>query len=528
MTNTRLPHLVVALAAVGLPVLGAGGESETGFLAPQAAAKLGPEGQAAWALAAKEHKATLVAVAAPGKFTEEKGQNLALNRFAVLWYHQGDGVEQQPPVYDQKTLDALRKFVEEGGGLYLSGAALAMVHWLRIEPINPRLGGPGNDSSPAGLIAVETRHPVFCGLPDGHVPLSDKGYPAFSDFHGAGGPSKGMLLARSPGSSENPLAEYELGKGRIIVMGWRLPHYAHAKNPHRRNLERLTANILAYLAAPKSWEKVVVKPLPKPAAPPPAQAYVAAGLSEKAVEALELAIADLIATFGERYPKGAEFRQRLDALKTAQKAVDAKTPKEATEKLDSDFLALQREALLANPLLDFDRILLVKRSEKSPRLGLVQNWESNSSLPHTGYDDEIAVLSLDRSGRPPEGGTTNSGKLSTLFRPEGGRFVGDVDLHWDADRMLFSMPGQNKRWQICEVKADGTLFRLIRDAGGVDDPDMLRTFNMGVGMTLVVAPSALPHIQSHLAARGCASYPIGKIVEGRQQVTYRGALQWPK
>jgi len=30
--------------------------------------------------------------------------------------------------------------------------------------------------------------------------------------------------------------------------------------------------------------------------------------------------------------------------------------------------------------------------------------------------------------------------------------VGDVDLHWDADRLLFSMPGQNKRWQVYELE----------------------------------------------------------------------------
>ncbi|MBM4040802.1 MAG: phosphoribosylformylglycinamidine cyclo-ligase [Planctomycetes bacterium] len=71
------------------------------------------------------------------------------------------------------------------------------------------------------------------------------------------------------------------------------------------------------------------------------------------------------------------------------------------------------------------------------------------------------------------------------------------------------------------------IFKLIRDAGGVDDPDMLRTFNLGVGMTLVVHPSALVRTQSHLAARGCESYPIGEIVRGKQQVTYQGALRWP-
>ncbi|HUT32642.1 MAG TPA: phosphoribosylformylglycinamidine cyclo-ligase [Planctomycetota bacterium] len=71
------------------------------------------------------------------------------------------------------------------------------------------------------------------------------------------------------------------------------------------------------------------------------------------------------------------------------------------------------------------------------------------------------------------------------------------------------------------------IFKAIRDAGGVDDPDMLRTFNLGVGMTLVVAPSAVSRMQSHLAAKGCESYPIGEIVKGKQQVAYHGALRWP-
>ena len=34
----------------------------------------------------------------------------------------------------------------------------------------------------------------------------------------------------------------------------------------------------------------------------------------------------------------------------------------------------QREALLANPLLDFNEVLLVKRPAKSPKLGLPRNF----------------------------------------------------------------------------------------------------------------------------------------------------------
>ena len=43
---------------------------------------------------------------------------------------------------------------------------------------------------------------------------------------------------------------------------------------------------------------------------------------------------------------------------------------------------------------------------------------------------------------------------------------------------------------------------------------MLRTFNLGIGMTMVCTPAAADVITSHLAKFNLASYPIGKIVEG--------------
>jgi phosphoribosylformylglycinamidine cyclo-ligase len=70
------------------------------------------------------------------------------------------------------------------------------------------------------------------------------------------------------------------------------------------------------------------------------------------------------------------------------------------------------------------------------------------------------------------------------------------------------------------------LFRPIRQVGGVPDEDMLRTFNLGVGMTLVVAPEAAGEICQHLEAQGCRAYPIGQIVSGEQQVEYVGGVRW--
>jgi phosphoribosylformylglycinamidine cyclo-ligase len=70
------------------------------------------------------------------------------------------------------------------------------------------------------------------------------------------------------------------------------------------------------------------------------------------------------------------------------------------------------------------------------------------------------------------------------------------------------------------------VFKVIRQAGNVDDADMLRTFNLGVGMTLVVEADAVEGICAHLARQGHSGYPIGRIVEGNQAVAYEGRLSW--
>ncbi len=153
-------------------------------------------------------------------------------------------------------------------------------------------------------------------------------------------------------------------------------------------------------------------------------------------QTLRLAIEDLVATFGNRYPRGREFLERLEKLG-------------GTNAPPADVAALSSEALLANPLLDFDKLLLVRRNPGN--LALPQNWQGNCALPRGDIGNEIDVLSPVRP----------DGALTTLHKPAGGRFVGDMDLHFDADRLLFSMPDTNGRFQIWELKTDGTGLRQI-------------------------------------------------------------------
>ncbi|MCB1126028.1 MAG: hypothetical protein KDM81_06005, partial [Verrucomicrobiae bacterium] len=177
---------------------------------------------------------------------------------------------------------------------------------------------------------------------------------------------------------------------------------------------------------------------------------------------LRRAIVDLMDSFGPEYPNGRDYLARLTRLEQTRDAIIANggADLEGVVRMAHDLNALRREALLANPLLDFDRLLLIKRRGD---LGLPQNWQGNCVM-RGGFDNEIAVLSPVRPG----------GALTTLYRPADDVFVGDVDLHWDGDRMLFSKPVRtnHSRYEIFEIKADGTGLRQVsRSEPDVDNYD---------------------------------------------------------
>lgn len=73
------------------------------------------------------------------------------------------------------------------------------------------------------------------------------------------------------------------------------------------------------------------------------------------------------------------------------------------------------------------------------------NWSNQTSAPRGGFDAEIVELSNLR-------GDIQS---RTIFKPDNGSSVPDLKLHWDADRVMFSMIDTDKRWQVFEVGLDG-------------------------------------------------------------------------
>ena len=128
------------------------------------------------------------------------------------------------------------------------------------------------------------------------------------------------------------------------------------------------------------------------------------------IEALKLAIEDLqeksplMAKMAPRYLKELASYD-LDSL---LKRLTKKDPKAELEA--QNLLALQKEILLTNPLLNFDKILLIKRNtllkpsvdkkgrtRKPEALGMPANWQGNTSTESHKYVITFLTPCLHRS-----------------------------------------------------------------------------------------------------------------------------------
>ena len=196
-------------------------------------------------------------------------------------------------------------------------------------------------------------------------------------------------------------------------------------------------------------------------------------------QALRLAIADLAKTFPHEYGDHAEYLRDLkicEARMTEVKDALSQGDKTALDEAER-IVALRRRILLANPLMDFDRLLVIKRKPLGdPRrskgdssndkglgkfLGIPQqsSWQLHTMPNTTGWENEIAVLS----------NLKHNPRLSTLYRPTEGRLVNEMDLYYDAGKVMFSMPDERKLWQVFEIGLNG---QGLRQVSPDDQPDV--------------------------------------------------------
>lgn len=140
--------------------------------------------------------------------------------------------------------------------------------------------------------------------------------------------------------------------------------------------------------------------------------------------------------------------------------------KAGIEKVET-LLEWHRELLMSNPLLDVDKLALVcfdlgdkARVRGAYALGVpTTNYTSVYSSVRVGPKAEVAELSGLR-GKPV---------LHTIYKPQRNVNIADLQIHWNADKLLFSSIDDKNRWQVYEVGVDGSGFlqKVV-----VNEPDL--------------------------------------------------------
>ena len=223
--------------------------------------------------------------------------------------------------------------------------------------------------------------------------------------------------------------------------GWRLPRPTPEQRAERMQRALRRAQIKAEIAALESVD----------------------------LEAVRLAIEDMEREFPGQYD-GVKHRQAVARFELERAALLKRLAGNEAGQSESveQVLAGIRDALLANPLLDFDRLLVVRRNFAGNRARQVvssdagfvaHNYQNHTSLARGGWDNEIAVLSNLR-GRP---------QIERLHKSPGDPILRDVRLDFSAGRMLFSSIDANGRWAIYEIGSDGRGPRQLTPA---DYPDL--------------------------------------------------------
>ena len=69
-----------------------------------------------------------------------------------------------------------------------------------------------------------------------------------------------------------------------------------------------------------------------------------------------------------------------------------------------------------------------------------------------------------------------------------------------------------------------SVFEWLRAGGSVSDSEMLRTFNCGLGMIVIVDANHADHVVNHLRSAGETVFVVGEISRGDQKVSYKGDL----
>jgi phosphoribosylformylglycinamidine cyclo-ligase len=129
----------------------------------------------------------------------------------------------------------------------------------------------------------------------------------------------------------------------------------------------------------------------------------------------------------------------------------------------------------------------------------------DDEFPESGRSVADVLLDVHRSYLPVLSEALDAGRVRGLAHITGGGIPGNLP------RTLGSELGaviDLTTWEVPHV------FRVLREAGGVENDEMLRVFNMGVGMIALVAPEDVHGVLEDVSRGDCPAWVMGEVEVG--------------
>jgi phosphoribosylformylglycinamidine cyclo-ligase len=146
--------------------------------------------------------------------------------------------------------------------------------------------------------------------------------------------------------------------------------------------------------------------------------------------------------------------------------------------------------------------------------------EENPDLAQSDVDGQPfleAVLQPHRSYAAAVRRLCDAGLAHGLAHITGGGLGGNIDRILPADC--------NAEIDLERLKIPA-VFKTIRQAGQIPEADMLKTFNLGVGMVVVCDAKKADSVIATATELGSAAFICGRVMPGEGQVQLRGDLNW--
>ncbi len=142
----------------------------------------------------------------------------------------------------------------------------------------------------------------------------------------------------------------------------------------------------------------------------------------------------------------------------------------------------------------------------------VGGFRINSYVPELKSKLGAALLAVHRCYYPTMKPLLDKGWLTAAAHITGGGLTENIP------RVLPSRCAVDIRLDAWSVPP---LFRLLERLGHLAKDEMLRTFNMGIGMVLMVPPRHFNQVERFLKQQRQRFFVIGEVVRGRPSVRYR-------